>query len=225
MRSQLFILGHYAHHCSSLCFPFLLEGKTINSISKCYDYARFFFDWMGAFDGDRNSIYEFRSHAEQGNTTAQNILGKMYENGDAVPKDYKEAVKWYKKGSDQGDAPAQYNLARMYCWGVGVSHDNEEAAGLLQKSAEQGYAWSQKRMGELCDKGQGVPKDVVQAYKWYDIAGNNSDRFIRTTAIIRKNALAKQMTQSQMQEANHFAQEWMELYQNRKKNSPKVIIP
>ncbi len=35
----------------------------------------------------------------------------MYYNGEGVPKDYKEAVKWYRKAADQGIAHAQHNLA------------------------------------------------------------------------------------------------------------------
>ena len=34
--------------------------------------------------------------AAQGNAAAQNNLGWMYENGQGVPKDYDEAVKWYR---------------------------------------------------------------------------------------------------------------------------------
>ena len=38
----------------------------------------------------------------------------MYDNGDGVPQDYKEAVKWYRLAAEQGDAAAQYNLGIMY---------------------------------------------------------------------------------------------------------------
>ena len=45
---------------------------------------------------------------------AQYNLGVMYDNGDGVPQDYKEAVKWYRLAAEQGDASAQYNLGLMY---------------------------------------------------------------------------------------------------------------
>ena len=45
---------------------------------------------------------------------AQNNLGLMYENGLGVPKDYDEAVKWYRLAAAQGDALAQNNLGWMY---------------------------------------------------------------------------------------------------------------
>ncbi len=34
----------------------------------------------------------------------------MYANGRGVPKDYKEAFKWFKLAADQGHAGAQFGL-------------------------------------------------------------------------------------------------------------------
>ena len=44
-----------------------------------------------------------------------------------MPKDYKEAVKWYRKAADQEDATAQFNLGAMYYYGRGVEQDFVEA--------------------------------------------------------------------------------------------------
>ncbi len=38
----------------------------------------------------------FRQLAEQGNAKAQYNLGIMYSNGQGVPKDYGEGLKWYR---------------------------------------------------------------------------------------------------------------------------------
>lgn len=43
----------------------------------------------------------------------------MYDNGDGVPKDPTETVKWYRKSAEQGDAIAQVNLGYMYAKGEG----------------------------------------------------------------------------------------------------------
>ena len=50
-------------------------------------------------------------------------LGVMYDNGQGVPQDYKEAVKWYRLSAEQGFAEAQYNLGLMYYKGQGVPQD------------------------------------------------------------------------------------------------------
>ena len=68
-----------------------------------------------------------RSLANAGDVTAQFNLGTMYYKGEGVPKDYKEAVKWYRMSADQGNAMAQYHLYAMYDDGTGVSKDPKEA--------------------------------------------------------------------------------------------------
>ena len=40
----------------------------------------------------------------------------MYVNGEGVPENNAEAVKWFRKAADQGFADAQFNLGRMYYW-------------------------------------------------------------------------------------------------------------
>ncbi len=43
----------------------------------------------------------------------------MYENGQGVPQDDKQAVAWYRKAADQGVIDAQFNLGIMYVYGNG----------------------------------------------------------------------------------------------------------
>jgi len=52
--------------------------------------------------------------AEQGSAEAQYNLGLMYANGDGVPQNDEEAVRWYRLAAEQGDANAQFNLGGMY---------------------------------------------------------------------------------------------------------------
>ena len=56
--------------------------------------------------------------ADQGDMDAQFSLGVMYDNGQGVIQDYKEAVKWYRLAADQGDAAAQFNLGYMFYEGI-----------------------------------------------------------------------------------------------------------
>ena len=61
--------------------------------------------------------------AQQGNARAQVNLGLMYYQGVGVPRDYQEALKWYRKAAEQGYASAQNNLGLHYCNGQGVPRD------------------------------------------------------------------------------------------------------
>jgi TPR repeat protein len=57
---------------------------------------------------------ETKAKAEKGEAVSQYNLGVMYDNGRGVPKDYKEAVKWFRKAAEQGHAKAHFNLGVMY---------------------------------------------------------------------------------------------------------------
>ena len=84
-----------------------------------------------------------------------------------MPKDYAEAVKWYRKAAEQGDAAAQVTLGDHYIQGRGVPKDYIEAAKWYRKSADHGHGYPQLKLGELYEEGLGVTKDYTEAAKWY----------------------------------------------------------
>ncbi len=110
---------------------------------------------------------DFLKKAEQGDVDAQYNIGVIYDNGQGVPQDYKQAAKWYTKAAKQGHAFAQYNLALMHVDGQGVPQDHKQAAKWFTKAAEQGDAKAQYNIGVIYYKGQGVPQDYKQAVKWF----------------------------------------------------------
>ena len=67
----------------------------------------------------------------------------MYADGEGVPEDDAEAVRWYRLAADQGLANAQYNLGVMYADGEGVPEDDAEAVRWYRLAADQGLANAQ----------------------------------------------------------------------------------
>jgi TPR repeat protein len=61
----------------------------------------------------------------------------MYRNGEGVPEDDKQAVKWYRLAAEQGHASAQYNLGFMYSNGEGVPEDDKQAVKWYRLASEQ----------------------------------------------------------------------------------------
>jgi TPR repeat protein len=100
-------------------------------------------------------------------TSAQCNLGYMYEQGQGVQQDFKQAVAWYRKAAEQGLADAQYNLGNMYHNGQGVQQDIKQAAAWYRKAAEQGIATAQYNLGITYREGKGVQQDFKQAAAWY----------------------------------------------------------
>ena len=69
------------------------------------------------------AVFWYRKAAEQGDASAQDGLGEIYDNGYGVRQDYAQAVAWYRKAADQGFPPAQTDLGIEYANGHGVPQD------------------------------------------------------------------------------------------------------
>ena len=115
---------------------------------------------------------ETKKKAEAGDAVAQNTLGNMYYNGEGVPKDTAEAVKWWRKAADQGDANAQTILGWMYERGEGVPKDDVEAVKWWRKAADQRNAHAQCYLGVMYYNGDGVSKDLAEALSWWRLAAD-----------------------------------------------------
>jgi TPR repeat protein len=87
-----------------------------------------------------------------------------------VPKNYAEAVKWFRTAAEQNEANAQRELGLCYSNGEGVRKDYVEAVKWFRKAAERNVAMAQSDLGVCYANGQGVPKDYVEGYKWFLLA-------------------------------------------------------
>ena len=92
---------------------------------------------------------ETKKKAEQGDADAQSNLGKMYANGDGVPKDSAEAVKWFRKSAEQGYAAAQHNLGVMYYNGTGVIKNPAQAHAWWSIAGSRGFKEAKKNLVSL----------------------------------------------------------------------------
>jgi uncharacterized protein len=92
--------------------------------------------------------------AIQGNSAAQVLLGIMFEKGQGVAKNYKEAAKWYQLSATVGNAVAQNLLGQIFEKGLGLPKNGEEAFKWYQLSADKGYALAQRTLGLLYEAGK-----------------------------------------------------------------------
>jgi len=127
---------------------------------------------VGSLSAQSTDLKKLEQQASQGNAIAQYNLGVMYYNGEGVPQDYAQAMKWLRLAADQGLVEAQYNLGVMYENGQGVPQDDAQAMKWYRLAADQGYAEARYNLGVMYDKGQGVTQDYAQAMKWYRLAAD-----------------------------------------------------
>ena len=103
----------------------------------------------------------------------------MYREGEAVPQDAAEAVRWFRLAAEQGNALGQYELGRMYMNGEGVPQDNERAYVCMAQSGR-------------------IPRFP-----------SNHRRVLLHSAIVEaRDSVASLMTKEQLAEAQRRAREW-----------------
>ena len=89
-------------------------------------------------DRAKSWLEKEREQGERGDVDAQWLLGFLYQEGAAdVPRDYVEAVRWYRLAADQGYPAAMHELGLMYFNGTGVPQDYLTAYMWLNLAAER----------------------------------------------------------------------------------------
>ena len=78
-------------------------------------------------DAAKKKFEKEKAFAEKGDAKAQTSLGFMYQYGEGVLKDDKEAVKWFRKAAEQGNADAQHNMGLFYAWDATLRYEDSVA--------------------------------------------------------------------------------------------------
>jgi hypothetical protein len=152
----------------------------------------------------QESTREVRKLAERGDASAQNELGLLYYEGRGVPQDHRKAKEWFDKAVEQGHPGAQVNLGTLYLRGEGAPQSSQMALFWFTRAAGQEDALALAKLGLMYAQGRGVLQDFIQAHMWYNLSAARGE--VRSAEA--RDALAKQMTPSQIAEAQRMAREW-----------------
>ena len=162
--------------------------------------------------GDYATVLQLtRPLADQGNATAQALMGILYSTGKGVTQSYIEAAEWYRLAANQGLASAQYNLGNLYGNGQGVPQNYTEAMKWYHLAADQGDAKAQFNLGAMYAVGQGAPRDLVRALVWLNLSAAQGAQ----EAITIRDAIKKDATPGQIAEALKLSGEWKPTQQSQ----------
>lgn len=122
------------------------------------------------------SIEKLKIKADKGDLKSIRELGKIYYFGDSkagteatavVPKDPKEAFKWWQIGASKGDEGCLTYLGFCYHLGDGVEQNNIEAKKFWELASKKGSNGAHYNLGVLYENGWGVSKDPNKALNYY----------------------------------------------------------
>jgi tetratricopeptide (TPR) repeat protein/membrane associated rhomboid family serine protease len=161
-----------------LLVPVMASGhhKTANFLKLAAMYYR----GDGVAKNPEISVRWFSRAAEQGNLSAENMLGSMFYRGDGVKQDAGKAVQWFIKAGEAGDVNAESLLVRIYFTGQGVATNYAEGIKWLTKLANQGadqdFNELEKALANAYSQGvDGLPKNEEAAVKWLTRVADRGD--------------------------------------------------
>ena len=165
--------------------------------------------------GNYNLGYEkLKPFAESGYSVAEFSMGRLYEEGKAVKQDYAEARKWYQLAADQGIVDAQMRIAYFYALGLGVPANAEKAYERYTLAAYQADPRAIFALGLIHEDADSAPNHKLKAYQFYFLTQCYLQAYWpdkvkpATTAIQRREAIAKGMTEVEKAEAYELAKAW-----------------
>jgi len=182
------------------------QGDALAQYCLGYAYAQ----GKGVPKNMKEAIAWWQKSAEQGQVYAQNALGQFYYYGE-YPGDtnvnYAVATLWLHKAAEQNYAPAMATLGYMYLYGVGVERDPSQALQWNGRAADMGNAEAEDNLGQMYENGDGgLPHDLIQAYKWFWLSGQQGNRGGQHD--VMQIELHQALTPQQIDEAKRLAAEF-----------------
>jgi TPR repeat protein len=112
------------------------------------------------------ALYWLQQAAEGGQTYAADLLGRMYADGEGMPRDPAMAVSWWTRAAQQGSADAQRRLGVAYLDGFGGAKDSDLARKWLTQAAAQGDRQARTQLEELYREGLAEPQALSVGDGW-----------------------------------------------------------
>jgi TPR repeat protein len=117
----------------------------------------------------------YRAANEANDPDVMYLTGLMFDRGEGVPQDYREAFRWYVLAAAAGQPGAMNSLGLMYALGHGVSQDHSEALKWWTKAADSGSIAALNNIATTYYTGLGVQQSYPEAAKWFQLASGKGD--------------------------------------------------
>ncbi len=97
-------------------------------------------------------------------------LGRIYEDGTGVTRDYVKAAEWYRKSAEQSNPASQLRLGELYSAGKGVKRDLLEAYMWMTVAGSLGHPEALDELQILTPKmkEQDLLKAQARARSWVE---------------------------------------------------------
>lgn len=111
-----------------------------------------------------------RNAAAKGQSAAEYEIGIRYVEGNGVPQNTDEGVRWLERAANAGLAPAHFRLGGLYEKGLGVKKNLDTARRHYVIAADKGHAKAMHNLAVLFAEGVEGKPDYRAASHWFQRA-------------------------------------------------------
>jgi hypothetical protein len=161
---------------------------------------------------DREAISWLRRAADHGDYSAKFHLARWYWSANDVANERK-ALRLFLDVANTGDPYAAHYVAGFFRDGIGMPRDLRKARTWDEVAAKGGLSNSAWRLAWMFEHATGVRRDVVEAYKWFDVATHLAPLATEpqetSGAAKSRDALAKTMSPDELSQAQARSRAWL----------------
>ena len=121
--------------------------------------------------------------------------------------DEQRAMYWTQRFGTLGDVYAEIELMRAYSRGVEVPKTEFRAVDWARRAAEQNSVEAYLFLGYATEQGRGTDKNLVEAYKWFNLVAAHTKATEVAEAARRCDEIALRLTPEQLREARRLSLE------------------
>ena len=123
------------------------------------------------------AIAEIERLAENGDTNAQYLMGKLWRDGPLLIPDAVKARRWLEQAAVQGHVTAQYALGKHLLSDDVEVHDVQEGLRWLETAADNGSHYAAYRLGKEYLRGKIVGKDTAKAVDYLTQSAEGGNQY------------------------------------------------
>jgi len=153
---------------SSEAHKLFLRGKTLEA-----EASDFFLDPETSLEKKKEALKCYVLAAERRYLPAYCSIGRIYELGLAVKRDYEQARGWYKEGVKAECSTCYNNLGVLEYLELGIGAERASAAKWFKIAAQKGNAAAMNNLAMCFEEGVGVEQSFDQAKKYYEMAARS----------------------------------------------------
>lgn len=142
--------------------------------------------------------------ADAGDVNGQLNCGLARLEGRGVDQDAKAGFDLVSAASEAGNLAATNVLAELYANGTGVEADDAKAFELFNQTASQGNPVGMFAVGQSYALGVHTERDLKQAHAFFNLAASRG----HPEAATAREAVAEQLSESDLREAQSIARNW-----------------